>query len=264
MTVAAATFPEPPERLDLEPREAGLRAAVAALDADALARSYRADDGFLLLPDLLPPALVAEMAAEARRLRPGARRTFIPFVRQAGAVGHYDLRARAPALSALQRSPALLALFQRVAGPELERRHPDDPHASALYVYDRRGDWLDWHYDDCGCEPEASFTVIAGVVDRGSSRLDVELHRKTPGRAPERLSIATRPGTLAFFRGSTVYHRVTPLGAGEERISFSFIYVRKGMAPKGFDRVWQTGIDTLLYFGWKGIPRGRLRPTGGA
>jgi hypothetical protein len=69
---------------------------------------------------------------------------------------------------------------------------------------------------------------------------------------------------VAFFRGSSVYHRVTPLGAGEERVSFSFIYVRKGMAPKGFDRVWQTGIDTLLYFGWKGLPRGSLgRPRGG-
>jgi hypothetical protein len=236
------------------PREAALREAIARLDVAALARAYAEDDGLVVLPDLIPPTLVAEMAAEARALAPGARRTFVPWFRKAEAVGHHAIKARAPALQALHRSPSLMALATRLAGVPLEHRRPNDAHASGLYLYNRPGDYVGWHYDDCGCVLDASFTVIAGVVDESRSRLEVELHKKTAGRASEHRSIATRPGTLAFFRGSSVYHRVTPIGPGEERISFSFVYVREGLHPKGFDRIWQTGIDTLLYFGWKGLP----------
>jgi hypothetical protein len=195
------------------------------------------------------------MAAEARALAPAPRRDFVPWVSKAEAVGHHDIVARAPALHALHRSPAMMALAARLTGVTLEHRLPGDPHASGLYLYNREGDHVGWHYDDCGCVPDASFTVIAGVIDESRSRLEIELHKKTPGRAPERRSIATPPGTVAFFRGSSVYHRVTPLTRGEERISFSFVYVREGLHPKGFDRIWQTGIDTLLYFGWKGLLR---------
>jgi hypothetical protein len=239
--------------MEAGPRELALQEAVARLDAAALARVYAEDDGLVVLPDLIPPALVAEMAAEARGLARGARRVVVPWVRKAEAVGHHDIEAGAPALSALHRSPALKALAARLTGVSLEHRLPGDPHASGLYLYNRPGDHVGWHYDDCGCVPDASFTVIAGVVDESRSRLEVELHRKIPGRAPERRSIATRPGTVVFFRGSSIYHRVTPLARGEERISFSYVYVKEGSHPKGFDRIWQTGIDTLLYFGWKGL-----------
>jgi len=235
------------------------RDAVAGLDVEALTRRYHEDDGLILLEDFIPPAQREAMAREVHALLPVARRTHVLLVRKAEAVCHFDIVERAPTLRALQRSPSLRALFRRVTGHDLEYRDEGDPHASGLYVYNRRGDHVGWHYDDCGCAPDASFTVIAGVIDDSTSRLEVELHRKTPGRTPERRSITTRPGTFAFFRGSSVYHRVTPLGAGQERVTFSFVYVRKGFQPQGWDRLWQSTIDTFLYFGRKGVPR-RNRP----
>ncbi len=236
-------------------REGLIKAAVDRLDVGALAERYREDDGLLVMKGLLPQTLITEMAAEAERLAPAARRSFVPFVRKGGAVGHYDIEAKAPALSALGRSPALHALARALTGHALVSRHPRDPHASGLYVYSRPGDHVGWHYDDCGCLPEASFTFIAGVVDEGSCALEVELYNKTPGRSPVRRLVATEPGTLVFFRGSSVHHRVTKLRRGERRISFSFIVLREGTEPKGFDRVYQTAIDTFLYFGPKGLPR---------
>lgn len=242
-----------PGRVD--PPEAALRGVLAGLDVEALARRFREDDGLIVLPHLVPPALIDAMESEARRLLPRARRTFVPFVRKAEAVGHFDIAERAPTLHALHQSPSLLAFCQRIAGPELEHRKPNDPHASGLYLYNRRGDHVGWHFDDCGCEAAASFTVLASVANASATRLDVELHRKTPGRPTERRSIDTAPGTLTFLRGSSVYHRVAPIRGGQERLSFSFVYVKKGFHPKGFDRLWQSTLDTLLYFGWRGVPR---------
>ncbi len=224
-----------------------LRESIARLDPAALAARFREEH--LLVLDFLPPDLVHAMVREASSHAPRAHRRRVPFVRKGGAIAHRAITDSAPTLRALQRSRALLALFQSIAGPELELRRDDDPHASALYVYRRRGDHVGWHFDDCGCEKEASFTVILGLVDRSSSRLDFELFREHPSRAPVRRSIATGPGTLVFFCGSNAYHRVTPLRRGEERISFSFVYVKKGHQPSGLDRVRQRAIDTFLYFG---------------
>lgn len=257
-----------PEGTEAGSLEAALALRLGALDVVTLSRTYQEDDGLLVLPDVIPAVHVAAMQDEARALQPLSRRTFAPFIRKAEAICHFDIAARAPSLHALHQSPALMAFCTRIAGLELVHRAADDPHASGLYVYNRPRDHVGWHYDDCGCEPAASFTVIAGILDDSSSRLEVELHRKDknhdrarapndPQKDPVRRSIATRPGSLVFFRGSSVFHRVTPLAADEQRVSFSFVYVKKGFHPKGFDRLWQSTIDTLLYFGWRGVPRRR-------
>ena len=92
-------------------------------------------------------------------------------------------------------------MCQQIAGPELEHRRADDPHAFALYVYDRAGDHVGWHRDDCGCVPEASFTAILGLVNRSRSCLEFELWKDAKDRRPERRAIATEPGTFVFFCG---------------------------------------------------------------
>lgn len=180
-------------------RESRLRDVVGALDVDALIQRYRDDEGLLVLPGFLPATMAEEMVDEARRLAPTAQRTNVPFVRKGGAISHPAIVARAPALHALHKSPAMLSLCARIAGHTLEHRKPDDPHASALYVYNARGDHVGWHRDDCGCEPEASFTAILGLVNRTASRLEFELHRDGPAERRRFRSVSTEPGTLLFF-----------------------------------------------------------------
>jgi hypothetical protein len=230
-------------------RERLVESFVAGLDEVQMARRYREDDGVLVLPGLLPRPLVDEMVAEARRLVPSAVRKRALFVRKAGAIAHPTIVREAPALHALHMSPALLAMFGRVTGVPLEHRDPGEAHASALYTYSKPGDWMDWHYDECGCPPDDSFSTIIGLIDDGDSRLEIETHRGKPGREPLRLSLRTAPGTFVFFCGTRAYHRVTPLGEGQERVTFAFTYIRAGRRPGGIYNFRMKLGNALVYFG---------------
>jgi hypothetical protein len=231
-------------------RESLIQEYVAALDEEELARRYREDDGFMVLP-LLPPALVGEMAAEARQLLPRAVRKRVPTVRKAGAVGHPTIVAEAPALHAMHQSPSLLGLFSRLTGVALEHRNPKEPHASALYTYTEPGDWIDWHHDECGLAPGDSFSTIIGLVDDSQSLLEVETRRGQP--EPFKTSLKTVPGTFAFLCGTRVHHRVTPLGENQQRITFAFTYVRQGRKPGGIYR-FRLWFGNRWVYGLRGDP----------
>ncbi len=236
-------------------REASIRAFVASLDEEEMARRYRDDDGLVVLPRLLPAALVAEMAAEARALLPRAVRKRVPFVRKAGALDHGAIVRHAPAMHALHQSPALMAMFARVTAVALEHRDPSEAHASALYSYTEPGDWMDWHYDECGCPPDDSFSTIVGLIDSSSSRLQIETRRGRDDCEPLRHELHTVPGTFAFFCGTRAFHRVTPLGPGEERVTFAFTYVRAGRRPGGVYNVRLKLGNALVYFGLRELFR---------
>jgi hypothetical protein len=209
----------------------------------------------VVLPPFVPQDVVADMVAEARRLTRSANRARVPFVRTAGAISHATIVEQAPALSALRSSPAFLSLCRALVGQDLVHRRSDDPHASALYSYTRAGDHVGWHRDDCGCVPNASFTVVLGLVEDCTSRLEFDLHRDDPSRATERLIVPAPPGAIVLFCGSKAWHRVTPLNRGGERLTYSFVYLKRGHDPKGARHLVQAGIDTLLYFGARSLVR---------
>ena len=230
--------------------EAAIREAVAAIDLAALDAEYRAQDRFVFLPRFLPPDLVAEMQAEARAFVPrDVYRAHVPLLRKAGAVGQSRIAACAPALHALYRSPNFRALASRLAGAPLELRHPDDAHAVSLYYYQRSGDHMAFHYDDCGCDAEASFTATLGLVHDTRARLQVQLFKREPARRMKELFVEMVPGSLVFFCGTRAYHRVTPLGTDEERITYSFSYVRELRPSRGWRRVRENVSDAIFYFG---------------
>lgn len=233
----------------VQTREQILADFIATLDEAELRRRYQEDDGLIVLPRLLPRVLVEEMGAEARQLKALVHRKWVPGVRKAGAVSHEVIVRLAPAMHALHQSPALLAMFERVTGVPLDHRDPRETHASALYSYTEAGDFMDWHYDECGCPPEISFSTIVGLIDESSARLELETRRNHPELPPLRRSLHTVPGTFAFFCGSRVYHRVTPLAAGEERLTLAFTYLRKGHRPTGIYNFRMRLGNALIYFG---------------
>ena len=227
--------------------------AIAALDFDAVAARFREQGEFIFLERFLPPALVEIMASEARQLMPAAHRAYVPFVRKAGAIGRTAIGAAAPALDALYRSPGFLDFASRLCGAPLAHKSERDAHAAALYVYDRPGDHVGFHYDDCGCEDTASYTASFGLINRTRSRVHFQLFRSDPGRQMKELYVPMAPGSLVFFCGSRAYHRVTPLAPGEERVVFSFAHVRAGKRLTGFWRFVENVKDAALYFGPKAI-----------
>ena len=94
-----------------------------------------------------------------------------------------------------------------------------------------------------------AFSTVVGVVDDSTSRLEIETHRDVAGRVPLLTQVHTVPGTFAFFCGTRAYHRVTPLAAGQRRITFAFTYVREGRRPGGVYEARLKLGNALVYFG---------------
>jgi hypothetical protein len=232
--------------------EGPIRDAIARLDVAALTQRFHEQNEFIFLENFLPPELVTALTEEARRLIPTAYRRRVPWVRKAGTVGQTPIAKGAPFLNALYHSPSFLAFAQELCGAPLMVKHERDAHAATLYVYQRPGDHVGWHYDDCGCEGEASYTATVGLINDSQSVVQFRLWENDPAKT-QTLSLPAAPGSLAFFCGSKVYHRVTPLGEGEERVVYSFSHVTAGKRLTGARRFKENFWDALLYFGPKAL-----------
>ncbi len=237
------------------PYEPAIRDAIAALDVEQLTREFVDQGEWIFIPQLLPSSLVDAMAAEVRTFSDvEIYRVRIPFVRKAGTVGQVAIARKAPLLDAVHRSPSLLAFTSELSGHALAIKNDRDAHAAALYVYRQRGDHIGFHYDDCGCEAASSYTGTFGVInDTTTSHVEFQMYRDDTSRPTLDRSIETLPGSFVFFCGSKAYHRVTPLGANEDRVVYSFAYVREGKRLRGFRRFTENISDALLYFGPKAL-----------
>jgi hypothetical protein len=226
---------------------AGVERALATVDADALRRTYREQGEFVHLERWLPPALVARMVAEVERVRPAINRNYIPRHKKGGSVSYHTLVEQAPTILALYRAPAFIRFLETLTGARLQPCPPGDPHACALYFYTEPGDHIGFHFDTSYYRG-ARYTVLVGLLERSSSRLVCQLHKRDPGRTPVELALATHPGTFILFNGDRLWHAVTPLGPGEERVSLTLEYVTDpSMHP--VKRLFSNLKDAFAYFG---------------
>jgi len=229
--------------------------AIERLDVEALRRTYVEQGEFVYVERWLPPALVERLVADVDRVRPAIHRNYIPRHKKGGSVSAHTLVERAPAIVALYRSPAFLELLARLTGANLQRCPATDPHACALYFYTEPGDHIGFHYDTSYYRA-ARYTVLVGLVERSSSRLVCQLHRGVPGRTPLEVSLRTEPGTFILFNGDKLWHAITPLGAGEERVSLTLEFVTDPrMAP--LKRFVSNMKDSIAYFGFRSVFGGR-------
>ena len=213
---------------------------------------------FLFLPQFLPPEATARLAAAVAAVESSVNRNYLPGHKQGGSVGRHTLDERAPFIAELYRSCALIEMLEGVAGERLQLSPPDDPHAYALYFYTRAGDHIGWHYDT-SYYAGRRYTVLFGVIDRSSCRLDYELHTREKDVAVVPGSIQIPPGGLVFFDGDALRHRITPLGEGEMRVSLTFEYVTDPRIRRGW-RLLSNLKDALGYFGFRQVFAGR-RPV---
>ena len=132
-----------------------------------------------------------------------------------------------------------------------------DPHAYALYFYTRPGDHIGWHYDT-SYYAGRRYTLLLGLLDRSSCRLDYELHTREPRAAVERGSVRIPAGGMVFFDGDKLRHRITPLGTGEKRVSLTFEYLTD--VPMRFGRRLISNMkDAVAYFGFRQVFRGTAK-----
>ncbi len=228
--------------------ESSLKRAIEAVDLEPAHSRYWLQNEFLLLERFLPPDLVEALIAEANDLRSAINRNYIPGHKKGGSVGFYAIRDKAPVTLALYRSPALRLFLNRLAESHLLLCPEDDPHSCALYYYTEPGDHIGFHYDTSYYKGKR-YTVLIGLVERSEHcRLVARLYQDHPEREIREMRIAMEPGTAVMFNGDKLWHAVTPLGKGEERIVLTLQYVtNQEMGP--FKRMFSNLKDAFAYFG---------------
>jgi hypothetical protein len=229
-----------------------LQDCLAGLDWPVVERSFHAQHEMVYLDKVLPTSLVDALVAEAAALKPWVARSVALWHRQGGSVSFYHLKRHAPLMLELYRSERMLDLVSRLAGKRLFRCHEQDPHSCALFLYTKKGDRVDMHYDGCFYPEGRIYTVLMPLVNRSRSPLVCDLYTKLQGRAVERVELDTAPGSLVIFKGGNVWHGVPPIGAGEERIVFSLEFLTDPSMSRARRLVANTD-HAMKYFGFKSI-----------
>ena len=234
-----------------------MKSRIPDLDTEALRAEFAAQGAFLHVRDFLAPEITAQLVAAVEAARSSVNRNYLPGHKQGGSVSRHAIDSLAPFIAELYRSPALIGWLQKLSGERLQVSPPEDPHAYALYFYTRPGDHIGWHYDT-SYYAGRRYTLLLGVVDRSSCRLDYELHTREPGVAAVPGSLQIPPGGLVFFDGDKLRHRISPLAAGETRVSLTFEYVTDpAMHP--WRRMISNMKDAVAYFGFRQVFRRAFR-----
>lgn len=251
-SASASTLDRPaaPQSID-----ESLRATVRELDATPLRARFVEQGAFLYLDRFFPHNVTARLAELARQLTPAVNRNYLPGHKQGGSVSRHAIDRLAPDIAELYRSRALIEWLEAITGDTLLPSPDDDPHAYALYYYTREGDHIGWHYDTSYYDGRR-YTLLIGVIDDSSCRLDYELHTRTAGATPVPGSIQYPPGAIVLFDGDTLRHRITPSKAGDMRVSLTFEYVTDARM-----RPWRRFVsnmkDAIAYFGFRQVFRFR-------
>ena len=232
--------------------------AVAALDFEDVRRRYWEQNEFVFLERFLPPEVVEQcLVPEVEKLKPNVHRNYIPRHKKGGSVSYYTLAEKAPVFLALYKSPTFVDFLGRLVGARVMPCPEDDPHACALYYYTEPGDHMGFHYDTSYYKG-ARYTILVGLVERSSSRLVCQLYRDDPRREAKELALATVLGSIVIFNGDKLYHAITPLGAGEERVSLTMEYVTNPEMGR-LKRLFSNLKDAFAYFGVRAVLGGRGR-----
>ncbi|HEV7441817.1 MAG TPA: hypothetical protein VGO18_04435 [Steroidobacteraceae bacterium] len=226
-------------------------ARVGQLDTQSLRSEFVRQGAFVYLSDFLAPEVTAQLVSAVAAVEPAINRNYLPGHKQGGSVSRHTIDRLAPFIAELYRSPALLGVLEQLAGERLQLSPPNDPHAYALYFYTRPGDHIGWHYDT-SYYAGRRYTLLLGVLDESSCRLDYELHTREDGVPVVPGSVQIPPGGLVFFDGDKLRHRITPLAENEKRVSLTFEYVTdQSMHP--WWRLISNLKDAVAYFGLRQV-----------
>lgn len=198
----------------MTPPEVQLHEWASSLDILSKKDQFTRAGEFLFFEEFLPPALREACLREVRDMSRHIHRVHLPG-KKSGSISFFRIRQHAPTILSLYRSPAFRRLLQQLVGKTLHECAPQDPHSCSAFIYDRPGDHIGFHTDSCHYSHGLVYTVLIGLVDRSTAKL--ECHLSTG----EQVDVSLGEGGVAFFNGCNVRHRVTPLGHGEERVVLS-------------------------------------------
>jgi hypothetical protein len=232
--------------------------AIQALDFERTQHRYWEQNECVFLEQFLPPEVVERyFIPDVAQLRSEVHRNYIPKHKKGGSVSYYTLAEKAPVFLDLYRSPAFIDFISRLVGARVMPCPDDDPHACALYFYTEPGDHIGFHYDTSYYKG-ARYTVLMGLVQRSAQcRLSCQLYKGDSTRAVQELQLETPPGAIVIFNGNKLWHSITPLEAGAERIVLTMEYVTNPEMGS-FHRFVSNMKDAIAYFGFATVLRGAL------
>ena len=227
--------------------------AVAALDFNRLHREYWDQNEFLVIKQFLPRVLVEEtLVPLAQGLKSDLNRNFIPGHKKGGSVSYYTVQEKATGFLDLYKSESFKAFLSRLVEAQLSFCPDNDPHSCALYYYTEPGDHIGYHYDTSYYKG-ARYTILMGLVDRSTHcKLVCQLFKDHPTKQPLHLELVTEPGDMVIFNGDKLWHAVTPLEDGEERIALTMEYVTNPEMST-VKRLYSNLKDSFGYFGFKTV-----------
>lgn len=241
MTVATESVAEAVER------------AVSALDFERLHREYWEQNEFVVIKQFLPRSFVETvLVPQAQGVKTDLNRNYIPGHKKGGSVSYYTVQEKAPRFLALYRSESFKSFLSRLVEAQLMFCPDSDPHSCALYYYTEPGDHIGFHYDTSYYKG-ARYTILMGLVNRSAHcKLVCELFKDHPTKAPRHLELITEPGDVVVFNGDKLWHAVTPMGEGEERIVLTMEYVTN-QEMGSFKRLYSNLKDSFAYFGLRTV-----------
>lgn len=252
----AASYPVPNESDDPDhPMQAELQTQlqqrISEMDLGELRRQFQAQNEFLSLDEFLPERWLSAFTTELKRLDGRVHRNFIPGHKKGGSISRFDLDDAAPLFGELYRAPAFGMFLGAITGQTVMFCPGDDPHTYALYYYTEPGDHIGYHYDTSYYRG-IRYTILIGLVDDSSCRLECQLFKGDPARQPQFVSMQLEPGKLVLFNGDKVYHRITPLGKNERRVALTMEYVTSTEMHR-LRRFVSNMKDAIAYFGFKQV-----------
>jgi hypothetical protein len=224
---------------------------LGSLDLQGLRAEYVRQGSFLYVENFLPAEITARLIEGVAAVSDAVNRNYLPGHKQGGSVSRHTIDRQIPEIAELYRSAALRRWVDDLTGERLQLSPPDDPHAYALYFYTRAGDHIGWHYDT-SYYAGRRYTLLLGVIDDSSCRLDYELHTRQKGASTVSGSIKIQPGGLVLFDGDALRHRISPAREGETRISLTFEYVTDPRMHPWW-RLISNMKDAFAYFGFRQV-----------
>lgn len=231
--------------------EPDLASRLDSLDLPALRGEYVRQGSFVYVDKFLSPEITARLIDAVAEISGSVNRNYLPGHKQGGSVSRHAIDARTSVIAELYRSAALRRWLDQLTGEHLQLSPPDDPHAYALYFYTRAGDHIGWHYDT-SYYAGRRYTLLLGLIDDSSCRLDYELHTREKGATVVSGSLKIPPGGLVLFNGDALRHRVSPAREGETRISLTFEYVTDPRMHLWW-RLISNMKDAFAYFGFRQV-----------
>jgi hypothetical protein len=233
--------------------------AVGAINFDEIRRTYWDQNEAVFIDQFLSgDAVERYLLPEVEQLRVHIHRNYIPRHKKGGSVSYYTLLEKESLLLTLYRSPAFIDFLSRMTGAPLQRCPENDPHSCALYYYTEPGDHIGFHYDTSYYK-SARYTVLMGLIQKTENcQLVCHLYKDDPKREVKEVQIATQPGSMVIFNGDKLWHAITPLGKGEERVVLTMEYVISTEMGK-FKRFVSNMKDAVAYFGFSELLKTRPR-----